>query len=75
MNKVSKDRIIKLVAEVASGEQKREHLINAASDFSGQLQADYFSNARKYLDSIVGNLTMSGQQDLRELALKKHLGV
>lgn len=75
MNMASRERIIKLAAEVASGEQKRDHLINAASDFSGQLQADYFSNARRYLSSVVGELTMKGQQDLRELNFKKHLGV
>lgn len=69
------ERIPKLVAEVASGEQKRDHLINASDDFSGQVQAYYFSNARRFLSSMVGDLDMNGKQDLKELRLKKLLGV
>lgn len=75
MNASAQDRISKLVAEVASGEQKRDHLINACDDFSGQVQADYFSNARRFLNSMVGDLTMKQKQDLQELHLKKFLGV
>ena len=56
-------------------EQKRDHLINASDDFSGQVQAYYFSNARRFLSSMVGDLAMNGKQDLKELRLKKLLGV
>ena len=47
------DIIDALMQEVVSGETKREYMPSAANDFSGEIQAEYFSNLRRFLQSSV----------------------
>lgn len=47
------DIIDALMQEVISGEIKRDYMPDVANDFSGEIQAEYFSNSRRFLQSSV----------------------
>lgn len=67
------DHINTLMDEIFSGEQKRDCLKSEAYDFSGELQAQYFSNLRKFLKSSTAFYVMNGCNSIPELVFFKFL--
>lgn len=65
----SNPNIQTLVGEVVRGEHSKDHLPNAAFDFSGEAQAIYFSNARRNLQSIVSYAVMTLKPRTPELGV------
>ena len=62
-----------LVQEVISGEIKRDHLINSSADFSGETQAEYFSNARRFMQSTTCEVVFKAATNTNDLILLKRI--
>lgn len=62
-----------LTHEVASGEIKRDHLINSSADFSGETQADYFSNARRFLQSTACEVVFKAATNVNDLLILERI--
>lgn len=60
-----------LIQEVASGKYKKDTLPNASLEFSGERQAQYFSNLRRNLQSVSAQRIMTHSPQLFELQLLK----
>jgi len=67
----TKNRIDFLINEVMNGKYPKAKLPNASYDFSDELQANYFVNARQYLNSDVAHMVFENNQQLDELKLLK----
>lgn len=73
--KNNKEIVRRLTDEILSGKYRIERLPDDAFDFSNEVQAMYFSKARKALHSEVAYLTMTISQDLRDLEILKKFGL
>lgn len=62
-----------LVEEVQRGEHKKDILINSAYGFEFDVQADYFSNARRNMTSDTAMIIMHTNQQLVDLKVLKGL--
>lgn len=61
------NRIHGLVAEVLKGEHEVARLLNSSYDFSNEMQAMYFANTRKNLQSDMGHVIMEHHQQLDDI--------
>lgn len=64
-----KNRITELIDEVKHGLHTKDILINSSYDFSGEMQALYFSNMRKNMKSEMADSVMNHKQQLADLKM------
>lgn len=62
-----------LVEEVLRGEHKKDILLNSSYEFDQEVQAIYFSNARKNMSSDIAYVVMNDNQQLEDIKILKGL--
>lgn len=63
-----------IIQEILSGEYTKDKLPNSAISFSGEHEAQYFSNLRRYLQSDLAELVITSGQCLDDLNYLKKIG-
>ena len=64
-----------IIQEIISGEYVMDDLPNSAISFTGEHEALYFSNLRRYLQSDMAELVITSGQCLDDLRCLKEIGV
>ena len=64
-----------IIREIKSGEYVKDDLPDSAISFTGEHEALYFSNLRRYLQSDLAKLVMDAGQSLDDLKCLKEIGV
>ena len=67
------NRVEKLTDEVQKGEHKKDRLPNAAYQMIGERQADYFSHARKNMQTDFAHSIMYNNQQLDDIEVLERL--
>lgn len=64
-----------IIQEILSGEYVKDTLPNSAVSFSGEHEAIYFSNQRRFMQSDLADLVINSGQCLDDLEWLKKVGI
>ncbi len=67
----TRERMKRLTEEVLRGEIKRDTQPNSSNSFSGQVQADYYANARRNMQSEMFFVITHANQQVPEILCLK----
>ena len=62
-----------LINEIKNGNPKREQPFNSSLDFSGKIQAEYFSNLRRFLQSTTSETVFNVAKNTADIVLLKRI--